>query len=107
MTPLTGTLDREVMAAQAGAVPADKTYVSTRVILDYVHEHPGEFPELARRSDKSAKTEMTHSLIRMGFQPYNSRRHNQSGNRVFARPDQLRIATPQDTPQLSAAGGAP
>lgn len=108
-TPLKSTIDSEVLAAQAAAIPPEKTYVSTVVILCHVREHPGPFPELSRRSDKSLKMEVSKALIRLGFVQWNAERgHNSHNNRVFARPaGLLSTPAPQEGPQLSAAGGAP
>lgn len=107
MTPPLSILDHEVFAAQAGAHPPEKTYINTGIMLDYVREHPAEFPNLTARSDKSAKMEMSKALIRMGF-PVHSYM-NTSGNRIFQRPEwvleQLRAPASPGEAQLSAAGG--
>lgn len=99
-------IETEVMAAQAGAHPPEKTYINTGMMLDYVREHPAEFPWLSARTDKSAKMEMSKALLRMKW-PVHSYQ-NSSGNRIFRRPRSvLRSAASQQGSQLSAVGGCP
>jgi len=107
-SPHKSAIDREVLALQAAAYPPDRTYVSTMPLLMWVRDHPSQFPELARRSDRIAKMEISCALLRLGFAAYSGARHNRNGNRAFARPARLlSTGTPQEDPQLSAAGGAP
>lgn len=104
-TPHKSTIDKEVLALQAAAYPAEKTYVSTMPLLMWVRDHPADFPELSRRSDRIAKMEISCALLRLGFTAYSGARHNRNGNRSFARPAALlSIDTPQESGQLSAGG---
>ncbi|GEM_PF-6316566 len=104
-SPHKSTVDKEVLALQAAAYPAEKTYVSTMPLLIWVRDHPADFPELARRTDRIAKMEISCALLRLGFTAYSGARHNRNGNRSFARP--LSTGSPQESGQLSAAGGTP
>ncbi len=101
-------INKEVLAAQAAAYAPEKTHVNTGTILEYIRNHPGDCPELARRSDQSAKDMITRALKRLKFPQYTNNR-NGAGNRIFCRPAALlRISTSQSMEQLSAAaGGAP